>query len=88
MTLVYIIGVFIGFVANRKWTFVHRGNSTQTAVRYAVAYLFGYLLNFAILFTFVDRLGYAHQWVQAVGIIVVAGFLFIVFKYYVFREKN
>ncbi|MGZ8944489.1 MAG: GtrA family protein [Methylococcaceae bacterium] len=87
MTLVYIIGASIGFISNRKWTFAHRGNSTSAVLRYVLAQLFGYLLNFLILFIFVGRLGYAHQWVQAVAIIIVAGFLFIVFKYFVFREK-
>lgn len=87
MTLVYIIGASIGFVGNRKWTFAHRGDSSSAAMRYVLAHLLGYLLNFMILFTFVDRLGYAHQWVQAVAIIIVAGFLFIVFKYFVFRER-
>ncbi|WP_340122055.1 GtrA family protein [Methylobacter svalbardensis] len=87
MTLVYIIGASIGFVGNQKWTFAHRGDSSSAALRYVLAHLFGYLLNFLILFTFVDRLGYAHQWVQAVAIIIVAGFLFIVFKYFVFRER-
>ncbi|MFH0995207.1 MAG: GtrA family protein [Pseudomonadota bacterium] len=86
MTLVYIIGASIGFIGNRKWTFAHRGDSSGAALRYVLAHLFGYLLNFLILFTFVDRLGYAHQWVQAVAIITVAGVLFIVFKYFVFRE--
>jgi putative flippase GtrA len=88
MTLVYIIGASIGFIGNRKWTFTHRGNSTSAALRYMLAHLFGYLLNVLILFTFVDCLGYAHQWVQAAAIIIVAGFLFIVFKYFVFREKH
>jgi putative flippase GtrA len=87
MTLVYIIGASIGFIGNRKWTFAHRGDFTSAALRYVLAHLFGYLLNFLILFTFVDRLGYAHQWVQAVAIIIVAGFLFIVFKNFVFRER-
>ena len=87
MTLVYIIGASIGFIGNRKWTFAHRGNSSSAALRYVLAHLFGYLLNYIILFTFVDRLGYAHQWVQAVAIMIVAGFLFIVFKYFVFRER-
>ena len=87
MTLVYIIGASIGFIGNRKWTFAHRGDSYSAALRYVLAHLSGYLLNFLILFTFVDRLGYAHQWVQAVAIIIVAGFLFIVFKYFVFRER-
>ena len=87
MTLVYIIGASIGFIGNRKWTFAHRGDASGAALRYVLAHLFGYLLNFLILFTFVDRLGYAHQWVQAVAILIVAGFLFIVFKYFVFRER-
>lgn len=87
MTLVYIIGASIGFVGNRQWTFSHRGDSSSAVLRYGLAHIFGYLLNFLILFTFVDRLGYAHQWVQAVAIITVAGFLFIVFKYFVFRKK-
>ena len=87
MTLVYIIGTVIGFIGNRKWTFAHRGDSSSAALRYLLAHLFGYLLNLLILLTFVDHLGYAHQWVQVVAIIIVAGFLFIVFKYFVFQEK-
>lgn len=87
MTLVYIIGASIGFIGNRKWTFAHSGASSSAALRYVSAHLFGYLLNFLILFTFVDRLGYAHQWVQAMAIIIVAGFLFVIFKYFVFHEK-
>ena len=88
MTLVYIIGASIGFVGNRQWTFSHRGNATRAAVRYVAAHLLGYMLNFVILLVFVDRLGYAHQWVQAAAIVVVAGFLFVSFKYYVFFEKK
>ncbi|MCX5882069.1 MAG: GtrA family protein [Deltaproteobacteria bacterium] len=87
MTLVYIIGASIGFIGNRKWTFAHRGDFSSAALRYMLAHLSGYLLNFLILFTFVDCLGYAHQWVQAVAIMIVAGFLFVVFKYFVFRER-
>lgn len=88
MTLVYFAGAILGFVGNRKWTFAHRGDSTRTIVRYAIAHLLGYCLNFVILFAFVDRLNYAHQRVQAVAIVVVAGFLFVIFKYYVFPRKN
>ena len=87
MSLIYFIGAFIGFVGNRKWTFAHHGDASSAALRYVWAHLFGYMLNFIILFTFVDRLGYAHQWVQAVAIIIVAVFLFVVFKYFVFCHK-
>ena len=87
MTLVYVIGTVIGFIGNRKWTFAHRGDSSSAALSYGLAHFFGYLLNLLILLTFVDHLGYAHQWVQIAAIIIVAGFLFVVFKYFVFREK-
>lgn len=87
MTLVYFVGASIGFFGNRKWTFAHRGSSNRAALRYVLAHGLGYLFNFLILFTFVDQLGYAHQWVQGISILVVAGFLFILFKYFVFRER-
>ena len=88
MTLVYITGGSIGFIGNRKWTFAHRGDSSRAAFRYVLAHLSGYFLNFMILYTFVDRLALPHQWVQAAAILVVAGFLFIIFKYFVFPEKK
>lgn len=87
MTLVYFVGATIGFVGNRTWTFAHLGNPGSAVLRYVLAHSFGYLLNLLILYIFVDRLGYAHQWIQAVAIIIVAVFLFLVFKYFVFNEK-
>jgi len=88
MTLVYVMGASIGFIGNRKWTFAHSGDSSSAAMRYALAHICGYMLNFLILYTFVDWLGYSHQWVQAAAIIIVAGFLFVIFKYFVFNEKR
>ena len=88
MTLVYLVGAAIGFFGNRKWTFEHGGAVTGAALRYVLAHTFGYLLNLAILYVFVDRYGYPHQWVQAAAIIVVAGCLFVIFKFLVFRESS
>lgn len=87
MTTVYVIGASIGFIGNREWAFAHRCDSTGAALRYGLAHFLGYLLNFFILFAFVDRLGYAHQCVQAVAIILVAGVLFFIFKYFVFPKQ-
>lgn len=88
MTLVYLIGASIGFFGNRNWTFAHRGGSSSAVLRYVLAHVFGYIVNFLILFIFVDRFGYAHQWVQAAAIIIVAGILFVIFKFFVFNEKK
>lgn len=87
MTSVYVVGASVGFLGNQKWAFAHRGNFTGSALRYLLAHLLGYLLNFLILLVFVDQLGYAHQWVQAAAIVFVAGFLYVAFKYFVFSNK-
>ena len=88
MTLLYAVGAVLGYAGNRRFTFAHRGNQMASGPRYVVAHFFGYLLNLAILIVFVDHLGYAHQWVQAAAIFIVAGFLFMVFKFFVFTGSN
>ncbi len=88
MTLLYVIGASIGFIGHRKWSFAHTGNATKAIARYTITHLSGYFLNWMILFVFVDQLGYAHQLVQGVTIFIIAGYLFIVFKYFVFPENN
>ena len=88
MTLLYIIGTSLGFFGNRKLTFVDQGNIFSSGIRYVITHFFGYLLNLSILITFVDKLGYSHQLVQAIAILVVAAFLFIAFKFFVFSDEN
>ena len=86
MTLLYVLGATIGFIGNRQWTFSHSGTLLGAGARYFIAHMFGYLINFLILLVFVDRFGYSHQWAQAGAIFVVAGFLFVSFKYFVFPK--
>jgi putative flippase GtrA len=87
MTIAYILGVFLGFIGHRTWTFMHKGALLGSGARYIIAHISGYLINFLILLTFVDKLGYPHQWVQAVAIFVVAGFLFVAYRYFVFPKE-
>jgi len=88
ITFMYPIGAAVGFFGNRQWAFAHKGSLLSSGARYFIAHLCGYLINLFILLTFVDRLGYPHQLVQAVAIFVVAGFLFLAFKYFVFPETE
>ena len=87
MTLVYLSGVTIGFLGNRNWTFSHRGSVITSALKYVVAHIVGYLINFLILYFFVDKLMYPHQVVQAVAIVVVAIYLFVILKRVVFADS-
>lgn len=86
MSFLYVLGICVSFLGNRYWAFEHRGNLVGTALRFGLAHAAGYLLNLALLTLFVDKLGYPHQWVQAVAIFMVGGFLFVVFKLFVFRH--
>ena len=88
MTIAYAVGALIGFVGHRQWTFSHKGTLLRSGARYCIAHVFGYLINFLFLLTFVDILGYSHQLVQAAAIFVVAGFLFITFRYFVFPKTG
>lgn len=88
MTVLYVIGAAVGFVGNRKYTFSDGGSLLGSGLRYMIVHCLGYFINLFILIAFVDQLGYAHQWVQGIAIFVVAGFLFLAFKFFVFKEPN
>jgi putative flippase GtrA len=86
MSLLYAVGVIVGFWGNRKLTFAYQGSLLGAGIRYVIAHCFGYFINLTMLIIMVDNLGYPHQWVQAIAIFVVALFLFLAFKFFVFRK--
>lgn len=87
ITVVYTVCATAAFVGNRKYTFQHDGKLTSTGYRYVIAQLAGYLMNLAIIELFSNRLGIAHQVVQAAAIPVIAAFLFLASKLFVFTDK-
>ncbi len=87
MTTLYFVGASIGFFANRRFTFRHDGGIGVTGVRYLLAQVAGYLLNLVLLLLFVDWFDFAHQIVQAIAIVVVAIFLFVVLRIFVFAPN-
>jgi putative flippase GtrA len=88
MSVVYVIGLGIGFYGHRKLTFFHTENFKHAITRYLIAHAGGYGINFFLLLAFVDHMGLSHALVQAVSVFIVAAYLFIIFKYWVFSEKN
>jgi putative flippase GtrA len=88
MSLLYIVGVAQTFFLNRSWSFEHREKFSSALLRYIVAYAFGYVLNLAALLLLVDTWGWPHQWVQGVMIFVIAGVLFLLQRYWVFRSSK
>jgi putative flippase GtrA len=88
MSVIYVAGILQTFLANRRWTFRHEGAANEALIRYVLAYLAGYIINLLFLLVFVDSLGLPHQGVQAVAILLVAGILFFIQKFWVFPTKS
>jgi len=88
MSALYVATAFVSYLGNRNLTFSHKGSVLVSGARFFIAHCFGYLINLTLLFVLVDRLGYPHQWVQILAIIVVAVFLFITFKIFVFKDDE
>ena len=86
MTLVYALGVVIGFALNRSWTFAHKGQWSPAMVRYVIAYILGYCFNLCMLFLLVNVMGFLHQPSQGGLILLTAVFLFLLQKYWVFKD--
>ena len=87
MTVLYAAGATASYIGNRHWTFAHKGRITPTLFRHSIAYLAGYGINWSMLAYFVDQRQFAHQWVQAIAIVVVACFLFITLRFLVFTNE-
>jgi putative flippase GtrA len=86
MTALYGTGAVIGFLFNKQLTFSYRGSILESGIRYGIMHIFGYLLNLLIMVIYVDIYRYPHTIVQGIAIFLVAGFLFLSFKFFVFRS--
>jgi putative flippase GtrA len=88
MTLVYSLGVVVTYAVNSAWSFRVPKWMAVTFGRYLCANALGYLINLALLWLFVDRLAWPHQFVQAVAIVLVALVLFALNRHWVFSSAT
>ena len=85
MSLLYFFNAMICFLCNWRWVFTNSQQFLKASGKYFFSQLMGYVLNLMVLEIVANQLGYPHQLAQALGMIIVGVFLFIAFKYYVFR---
>lgn len=88
ITILYPVGAATAYFGHSKYSFKHHGKRTNSMLRYVAAHLVGYSVNFLMLFILTDKLKFPHQAVQAAAIFVVAGVLFLMFKYFVFPKAD
>lgn len=90
----YIIGSILSYVLNKRFTFRHRGQIAQSALRFAGNIAVCYLLAYGIAKPAVRPiLTGATQQVQEniamlAGMILFTGFNYLGQRYFVFGEKN
>lgn len=87
MSILYVVGALLGFYFNRSFTFQYDGKVSYAICRYVLVLMIGYLLNLSIFFIFIDMFGYPHYFVQAIAIIVVAFFMFMMSRIFVFSMR-
>lgn len=87
VTLMYPISAVTAYFGHARCSFAYSGRASLGMVRYAIAHLIGYGTNIGMLYFLSDRLGYPHQMVQAAAIMVVAGILYLLFRYFVFPNR-
>ncbi len=85
MSFTYVLGVGLGFILNRAWTFAHKGRWSPALLRYLMAYSLGYVFNLVTLYFLVNVMGFSHEPVQGTLILVTAIFLFILQRVWVFN---
>ena len=90
----YVIGSILSYVLNKKFTFQHRGQIAQSALRFAGNIAVCYLLAYGIAKPAARAfLADATQPVQEniamlAGMILFTGFNYLGQRYFVFGEKN
>jgi putative flippase GtrA len=87
VTILYPVGVFIAYLGHSKYSFTYTGSHRHGLARFLLAYFIGYVVNITLLYLFSDILGFAHQFVQAGAIVVIAGTLFLLLRYFVFPQR-
>lgn len=84
VTILYPVGALSAYFAHAKFSFKYEGQRTRGLLRFVIAHFIGYAINVSMLYFLVDVMGWRHQLVQVLAIFVVAGVLFVLFRYYVF----
>ena len=88
MTIVYLFGVTVSYFVNRRWIFNSKEKIRTTSWKYWLTQLLGYSINYFILYCFVDLLHFKYEYVQMLAFLVVAAFLFLMLRFYVFLSHQ
>tara|TARA_B100001109_G_C18784077_1_gene436820 strand:- start:394 stop:771 length:378 start_codon:yes stop_codon:yes gene_type:complete len=76
----------ISYLLNTRFTFKIKNKGLVGAVNYFLLYVSAILLNSLIIFIFANILGFAHEIVAAVSLVIISCSLFLIQKFYFFQR--
>ncbi len=82
----YLVGLTLGFMLNRTWTFRHKGSVTAGAARFVLAFLIAYAINLSVVMALIDEFAVNSFIAQALGVPPYTLAFFFLSKFFVFRQ--
>ncbi len=76
----------ISYFLNTKFTFKSKNKGLVGAVNYFLLYIIAILLHSLIIFIFSNILGFAHEIVAAISLVIISCALFLIQKFYFFQR--
>lgn len=87
-SLGFLVVLIVSFILNRYWTFRSYGTVSVEFAKYCVTCVFGFILNFSIMFFFVDVLSWNYVIGQTMVILVIPISNFLLSRYWCFRVRS
>lgn len=82
----YVAGLLNSFVWNKQWTFKASSSGwTRSAIRFGVAFVVCYLLQYALVVFLNARLSIDHYYNHLIGMVFYTVLNFVMNKFYTFR---
>lgn len=79
-----VIGV--SYYLNKRFSFQHRGKEINLAIKYYILYLSAILLHSFIILIFSNILGFAHEIIAGISLIIISCSLFLIQKNFLFNR--
>lgn len=86
-TILYVAGVLISFLLNRKFVFNSKTPLTPSLMKHAAMVLGGYILNITMLSIWVDQYGCSPKYIQLISVGIVSLYFYFFSKFVVHSAR-
>ena len=76
----------ISYYLNRRFSFAREGKGMNLAVKYYILYLSSILLHSLVIFVFSNLLGFPHEIIAGISLVIISFALFIIQKNILFTH--